>query len=204
MSYLPLPYVYERDGRQERSWDIYSRLLKDRIIFIGSAIDDFVANAIVAQLLFLQMEDAHKDISIYINSSGGSITDGMAIYDTMKFMSCDIATYCVGQAASMAAILLAAGTKGKRYALLHSRMMIHQPYGEAGGQASDISIVAKEIGRCRESVNEILSTSTGQDIEKIKKDSDRNFFMTADEAKAYGIIDEVVVQNPHLSTGEKS
>jgi ATP-dependent Clp protease protease subunit len=204
MSYLPLPYVYERDGRQERSWDIYSRLLKDRIIFIGTAIDDFVANAVVAQLLFLQMEDAQKDIHIYINSPGGSITDGMAIYDTMKFMSCDIVTYCIGQAASMATVLLAAGSKGKRYALPHSRMMIHQPSGGAGGQAADISIAAKEIVRWRKILNELLSTSTGQSIEKIEKDSDRDFFLTSNEAKEYGIIDEVVVQAPRSSTEEKS
>jgi ATP-dependent Clp protease protease subunit len=204
MSYLPLPYVYERDGRQERSWDIYSRLLKDRIIFIGTAIDDFVANAVVAQLLFLQMEDAQKDIHIYINSPGGSITDGMAIYDTMKFMSCDIVTYCIGQAASMATVLLAAGSKGKRYALPHSRMMIHQPSGGAGGQAADISIAAKEIVRWRKILNELLSISTGQSIEKIEKDSDRDFFLTSNEAKEYGIIDEVVVQAPRSSTEEKS
>jgi ATP-dependent Clp protease protease subunit len=203
MSYLPLPYVYERDGRQERSWDIYSRLLKDRIIFIGTAIDDFVANAVVAQLLFLQMEDAQKDIHIYINSPGGSITDGMAIYDTMKFMSCDIVTYCIGQAASMATVLLAAGSKGKRYALPHSRMMIHQPSGGAGGQAADISIAAKEIVRWRKILNELLSISTGQSIEKIEKDSDRDFFLTSGEAKEYGIIDEVVVQAPRSSTEEK-
>ncbi|MDR2420016.1 MAG: ATP-dependent Clp protease proteolytic subunit [Puniceicoccales bacterium] len=203
MSYLPLPYVYERDGRQERSWDIYSRLLKDRIIFIGTAIDDFVANAVVAQLLFLQMEDAQKDIHIYINSPGGSITDGMAIYDTMKFMSCDIVTYCIGQAASMATVLLAAGSKGKRYALPHSRMMIHQPSGGAGGQAADISIAAKEIVRWRKILNELLSTSTGQSIEKIEKDSDRDFFLTSSEAKEYGIIDEVVVQAPRSSAEEK-
>jgi ATP-dependent Clp protease protease subunit len=204
MSYLPLPYVYERDGRQERSWDIYSRLLKDRIIFIGTAIDDFVANAVVAQLLFLQMEDAHKDIHVYINSSGGSITDGMAIYDTMKFMSCDVVTYCIGQAASMATVLLAAGKKGKRYALPHSRMMIHQPSGGAGGQASDISIAAKEIVRWRKILNDLLATSTDQDISRIERDSDRDFFMTADEARDYGIIDEVVVQSIHSFSTDHS
>ncbi|MDR0727989.1 MAG: ATP-dependent Clp protease proteolytic subunit [Puniceicoccales bacterium] len=203
MSYLPLPYVYERDGRQERSWDIYSRLLKDRIIFIGTAVDDFVANAVVAQLLFLQMEDAHKDIHIYINSPGGSITDGMAIYDTMQFMSCDVVTYCIGQAASMATVLLAAGAKGKRYALPHSRMMIHQPSGGAGGQAADISIAAKEIVRWRKTLNEVLSLATGQDIGKIEKDSDRDFFMTPEEAKDYGIIDEVVVQPSRPASEEK-
>ncbi|MDR2377629.1 MAG: ATP-dependent Clp protease proteolytic subunit [Puniceicoccales bacterium] len=203
MSYLPLPYVYERDGRQERSWDIYSRLLKDRIIFIGTAVDDFVANAVVAQLLFLQMEDAHKDIHIYINSPGGSITDGMAIYDTMQFMSCDVVTYCIGQAASMATVLLAAGTKGKRYALPHSRMMIHQPSGGAGGQAADISIAAKEIVRWRKTLNEVLSLATGQEIGKIEKDSDRDFFMTPEEAKNYGIIDEVVVQPARPASEEK-
>ncbi|MDR1401499.1 MAG: ATP-dependent Clp protease proteolytic subunit [Puniceicoccales bacterium] len=191
-SYLPLPYIYERDGRNERSWDIYSRLLKDRIIFIGTQIDDFVANAVVAQLLFLQMEDPKKDIHIYINSPGGSVTSGMAIYDTMQFMRCDVVTYCVGQAASMGTILLAAGTKGKRYALPNSRIMIHQPTGGASGQASDISIAAKEILRWRKVTNEILAKHSTRTIEQIEKDSDRDFFMTASEAKEYGIVDSVI------------
>jgi ATP-dependent Clp protease protease subunit len=191
-NYLPLPYIYEKDGRNERSWDIYSRLLKDRIIFIGTPIDDFVANAVVAQLLFLQMEDAKKDIHIYVNSPGGSVTAGMAIYDTMQFMRCDVVTYCVGQAASMGTILLAAGTKGKRYALPNSRIMIHQPTGGASGQTSDISIAAKEILRWRKVINEILARHSKQAIEQIEKDSDRDFFMTPLEAKDYGIVDSVI------------
>ncbi|MDR0590521.1 MAG: ATP-dependent Clp protease proteolytic subunit [Puniceicoccales bacterium] len=193
---MPLPYVYERDGRQERSWDIYSRLLKDRIIFLGTAIDDFVANAIVAQLLFLQMEDSKKDIHMYVNSPGGSITAGMAIYDTMKFMSCDVVTYCIGQAASMATVLLAAGTKGKRYALPNSRVMIHQPSGQATGQTSDISIAAKELLRWKKTLTNVLSECTGQAVEKVEKDSDRDFFMSAPEAKDYGVVDEVIKSRP--------
>ena len=191
-SYLPLPYIYEKDGRNERSWDIYSRLLKDRIIFIGTQIDDFVANAVVAQLLFLQMEDPKKAIHVYVNSHGGSVTSGMAIYDTMQFMRCDIVTYCIGQVASMGTILLAAGTKGKRYALPNSRIMIHQPTGGASGQASDISIAAKEILRLRKVLNEILSKHSGHPLEQIEKDSDRDYFMTAEEAKEYGIVDCVI------------
>ncbi|MDR3317595.1 MAG: ATP-dependent Clp protease proteolytic subunit [Puniceicoccales bacterium] len=193
---MPLPYVYERDGRQERSWDIYSRLLKDRIIFLGTPIDDFVANAIVAQLLFLQMEDSKKDIHMYVNSPGGSITAGMAIYDTMKFMSCDVVTYCIGQAASMATVLLTAGTKGKRYALPNSRVMIHQPSGQATGQTSDISIAAKELLRWKKNLTNVLAECTGQSIEKIEKDSDRDFFMSAADAKTYGIVDEVIAKKP--------
>ena len=191
-SYLPLPYIYEKDGRNERSWDIYSRLLKDRIIFIGTQIDDFVANAVVAQLLFLQMEDPKQDIHVYVNSPGGSVTSGMAIYDTMQFMRCDIVTYCIGQVASMGTILLAAGTKGKRYALPNSRIMIHQPTGGASGQASDISIAAKEILRWRKVLNEILSKHSGHPLKQIEKDSDRDYFMTAEEAKEYGIVDCVI------------
>lgn len=199
-TYMPLPYVYERDGRQERSWDIYSRLLKDRIIFLGTAIDDFVANAIVAQFLFLQMEDPKKDIHMYVNSPGGSITAGMAIYDTMKFMSCDVVTYCIGQAASMATVLLAAGTKGKRYALPNSRVMIHQPSGQATGQTSDISIAAKELLRWKKTLTNVLSECTGQSVEKVEQDSDRDFFMSAPEAKAYGIVDEVIKNKPKEET----
>jgi ATP-dependent Clp protease protease subunit len=191
-SYLPLPYIYEKDGRSERSWDIYSRLLKDRIIFIGTHIDDFVANSVVAQLLFLQMEDPKKDIHVYVNSPGGSVTSGMAIYDTMQFVRCDVVTYCIGQAASMGTILLAAGTKGKRYALPNSRIMIHQPTGGASGQTSDISIAAKEILRWRKVINEILSKHSSRTIEQVEKDSDRDFFMTAAEAKDYGIVDSVI------------
>ncbi len=197
--YLPLPYIYERDGRNERSWDIYSRLLKDRIIFIGTPIDDFVANAVVAQLLFLQMEDPKKDVNVYINSPGGSVTAGMAIYDTMQFLKCDVVTYCLGQAASMATVLLAAGTKGKRYALPNSRVMIHQPTGGASGQTSDISIAAKEIIRWRKVLNEILAKHTGKSADQIEKDSDRDYFMTALEAKEYGIVDNVIEKQEEVS-----
>ena len=192
MSYLPLPTVYEREGRTERAWDIYSRLLRDRIIFIGTPINDFVANAVIAQMLFLQMEDSKKDISLYINSPGGSVTDGMAIYDTMNFLKCDIVTYCVGQAASMATLLLSAGNKGKRYALPNSRVMMHQPSGGATGQTSDISIAAKEILRWRAKMNELLSVHTKKSVDEIALDSDRDFYLTADEALDYGIIDKVI------------
>lgn len=197
--YLPLPYIYERDGRNERSWDIYSRLLKDRIIFIGTPIDDFVANAVVAQLLFLQMEDPKKDINIYVNSPGGSVTAGMAIYDTIQFLGCDVVTYCLGQAASMATVLLAAGTKGKRYALPNSRVMIHQPTGGASGQTSDISIAAKEIIRWRKVLNEVLAKHSGKSAEQIEKDSDRDYFMTALEAKEYGIVDSVIERQEEIT-----
>jgi ATP-dependent Clp protease, protease subunit len=194
--YLPLPYVYEKDGRNERSWDIYSRLLKDRIVFIGTPIDDYVANAVVAQLLFLQMEDSKKDVHIYINTPGGIVTAGMAIYDTINFLHCDVVTYCVGQAASMGTILLAAGTKGKRYALPNSRIMIHQPTGGAGGQTSDISIAAKEIIRWRRVINEVLCKHSNKTVAQIEKDSDRDYYMTAEEAKAYGIVDQVIESKP--------
>lgn len=187
-----IPMVIEQTGRTERAYDIYSRLLKDRIIFIGTAIDDNVSNLIIAQLLFLQMEDHDKDINIYINTPGGSVTSGLAIYDTMQFVKPDVNTYCVGQATSMGALLLAAGTKGKRFALPHARIMIHQPWGGAQGAASDINIQAKEILRLKENLNEILAKHTGQSIEKIQKDSDRDYFMSAEEGKAYGIVDEVI------------
>lgn len=190
--YLPLPHVVENDGRTERSWDIYSRLLKDRLIFIGTPIDDYVANGVIAQLLFLQMEDPKKDVSIYINSPGGSVTDGMAIYDTINYLRCDVATFCIGQAASMATVLLAAGTPGKRYSLPNSRVMIHQPQGGATGQTSDISIAAKEILRWRQRLNEVLAEHTGQTAEQVAKDSDRDYYMTAAEAKQYGIVDHVI------------
>jgi len=196
VSYYTVPSVVERDGRGERAWDIYSRLLKDRIVFIGTPIDDYVANAVVAQLLFLQMEDPKKDVHLYINSPGGSVTDGMAIYDTMKFLHCDVTTYCVGMAASMATVLLSAGTPGKRYALPHSRLMLHQPTGGAGGQTSDISIAAKEILRWRQNINEILAENSGQDIQRIEKDSDRDFYLTATEAKEYGLVDHVIESKP--------
>ncbi|MDX8416014.1 ATP-dependent Clp protease proteolytic subunit [Intestinicryptomonas porci] len=196
MSYYNIPYVFERDGRTERTWDIYSRLLKDRIIFIGTPIDDYVANAVVAQMLFLQMEDSKKDVHLYINSPGGSITAGMAIYDTMNFLQCDVVTYCVGQAASMATVLLSAGAKGKRYALPNSRVMIHQPRGGAGGQTSDITIAANEILRWRKTLNQILARNTGKSVEQIEKDSDRDFFMSASDALNYGIVDKVIEAKP--------
>ncbi len=172
--------------------DIYSRLLKDRIIFIGTPIDDGVANSVIAQLLFLQMEDPKKDIHLYINSPGGVVTGGMAIYDTINFLQCDVVTYCIGMAASMGTVLLAAGTKGKRFALPNSRVMIHQPSGGAGGQTADISIAAKEILRWRKTLNETLAKHTGKEAEQIARDSDRDYYMSADEAKAYGIVDHVV------------
>ena len=196
MSYVPLPTVYEREGRTERAWDIYSRLLRDRIIFIGTPINDFVANAVIAQMLFLQMEDPKKDISLYINSPGGSVTDGMAIYDTMNFLQCDIVTYCVGQAASMATLLLAAGTKGKRYALPNSRVMMHQPTGGATGQTSDISIAAREILRWRARMNQLLASHTKKSAEEVSSDSDRDFYLTAEDALQYGIVDKVIEAKP--------
>ena len=187
-----IPMVIESTGRVERAYDIYSRLLKDRIIFIGTVIDDTVSNLIIAQLLFLQMEDPTKEINVYINTPGGSVTSGLAIYDTMQFVKPDVSTYCVGQATSMGALLLAAGTSGKRYSLPHARIMIHQPWGGVQGAASDISIQAQEILRLRARIEEILAQHTKQPIEKIKKDTDRDYFMSAEEAKAYGIVDEVI------------
>ncbi|MDP3786029.1 MAG: ATP-dependent Clp endopeptidase proteolytic subunit ClpP [Candidatus Omnitrophota bacterium] len=188
-----VPMVVEQTGRGERAYDIYSRLLKDRIVFVGSAIDDVISNLVIAQMLYMQMEDPDKDINVYINTPGGTVTAGLAIYDTMQFVKPDVCTYCVGQATSMGALLLAAGTKGKRYALPNARIMIHQPWGGVQGAASDISIQAKEILRLRDTINEILVKHTGQPLEKVQKDTDRDFFMSADEAKAYGIIDEVIV-----------
>src|SRR5690625_3643262 len=187
-----IPTVIEQTNRGERAYDIYSRLLKDRIIMLGSAIDDNVANSIVAQLLFLEAEDSNKDISLYINSPGGSITAGMAIYDTMQFIKADVSTICTGMAASMGAFLLAAGTKGKRYALPNSEVMIHQPLGGTQGQASDIEIHAKRIIRMREKLNKILSERTGQPLDVIEADTDRDNFMTADRAVEYGLIDKVL------------
>ena len=187
-----VPTVVEQTNRGERAFDIYSRLLKERIVFLGTPIDDTVANLIMAQLLHLESEDADKDINLYINSPGGEITGLFAIYDTMQFIKPDIATYCMGQAASAAAVLLAAGTKGKRHALPHSRILLHQPYSGAGGQASDIEIQAKEITRMRELLENVLSFHTGQSPERVNRDTDRDFIMNADEAKAYGIIDEVI------------
>ncbi len=188
-----VPTVIEQTNRGERAFDIYSRLLKDRIIFLGTPIDDTVANLVMAQLLHLESEDADKDINLYINSPGGEITGLFAIYDTMQFIKPEIATYCMGQAASAAAVLLAAGTKGKRHCLPHSRILIHQPYSGAGGQASDIEIQAKEITRMRELLERVLAHHTGQTMEKIRKDTDRDFIMNADEAKEYGIVDEVIL-----------
>ena len=187
-----VPMVIETTGRAERAYDIYSRLLKDRIIFIGTAIDDVVSNLIIAQLLFLQMDDPLKDIEVYINTPGGSVTSGLAIYDTMQFVKPDVNTYCVGQASSMGAVLLAGGRPGKRFALPHARIMIHQPWGGVQGQATDISIQATEILKMRAKIEEILAKHTKQPLERIKKDTDRDFFMSAEEAKEYGIVDEVI------------
>jgi ATP-dependent Clp protease protease subunit len=196
-----VPMVVEQTGRGERGYDIYSRLLKDRIIFIGTPIDDNIANLIIAQMLYLQSEDPTKDINLYVNSPGGSVTAGLAIYDTMQFVKCDVTTYCVGQAASMGAVLLAAGTKGKRYALPNARILIHQPWGGVQGQASDISIQAREILRLKHRLNEILALHTGKSIEAITKDADRDFFMSAGEARDYGLVDEVVKSRRDI--GEK-
>jgi ATP-dependent Clp protease protease subunit len=187
-----VPIVIEQSSRGERAFDIYSRLLKDRIIFLGGGIDDGMADLVVAQLLFLESEDPEKDISIYINSPGGVVTAGMAIYDTMQYIKPDVSTICIGQAASMGALLLAAGAKGKRYALPNSRIMIHQPLGGAQGQASDIEIQAQEILRMKDMLNDILANHTGQPLKRIKRDTDRDFFMSSKEAKEYGLIDEVV------------
>ncbi|MFC1497017.1 ATP-dependent Clp endopeptidase proteolytic subunit ClpP [Verrucomicrobiota bacterium] len=198
-----IPMVVEQTGRVERAYDIFSRLLKDRIIFIGSPITDEVSNLIIAQLLFLQAENAEKDVCMYINSPGGSVTAGMAIYDTMQFMKCDVATYCVGQAASLGAVLLAAGTAGKRFALPNARIMIHQPWGGVQGQASDISIQAKEILRLRDTINEILGKHTGKSLKVISEDTDRDFFMSASEAKNYGLVDEVVRSRKQKKTRKK-
>jgi ATP-dependent Clp protease protease subunit len=194
-SYL-IPIVVEQTGRGERSYDIYSRLLKERIVFIGSEITDDLANVVVAQLLFLQSEDATKDVSVYINSPGGSVTAGLAIYDTMQFLKCDVVTYCIGQAASMGAVLLTAGSKGKRHALPGARIMIHQPWGGAQGTASDIHIQAQEILRLKEHLNGILAKHTGKSVKEIAKDTDRDFFMSADEAAKYGLVDDVLGAAP--------
>ena len=187
-----IPIVIEQTGRSERAYDIYSRLLKDRIIFLGTAIDDQVANTVVAQILFLQTEDPDKDIHIYVNSPGGIVTAGLAIYDTMQYVKPNIATYCIGQAASMGALLLAAGTKGKRYSLPNARVMLHQPMGGFQGQATDIEIHAREILKMKDTLNQIISKHTAQPLEKVRTDTDRDFFMSAHEAKEYGIVDEVI------------
>ena len=188
-----VPYVIEQTSRGERSYDIYSRLLKDRIIFLGEEVNDVSANLIVAQLLFLEADDPSKDIQLYINSPGGSVTAGMAIYDTMQYIKCDVSTICLGMAASMGAFLLSSGAKGKRYALPNSTIMIHQPSGGAQGQATEIQIVADQIAKTKKKLNEILSANTGQPLEIVEKDTDRDNYMTAEEAKAYGLIDGVVI-----------
>ncbi len=187
-----VPIVIEQTGRTERVYDIYSRLLKDRIIFLGTPIDDNVANVVIAQLLFLQTEDPEKDIHVYVNSPGGSVSAGLAIYDTMQYVKPNICTYCIGQAASMGALLLCAGTKGKRFALPHSRVMIHQPIGGFYGQATDVEIHAKEILKMKEILNGILANHTGQDLEKVKADTERDYFMSGEEAKLYGVVDGVI------------
>lgn len=198
-----VPIVVEQTGRGERAYDIYSRLLKDRIIVLGTVISDEASSLVVAQMLFLQAEDATKEISFYINSPGGSVTAGMAIYDTMQFVKCDVATYCVGQAASMGALLLAGGTKGKRFALANSRIMIHQPLGETQGAASDVSIHAKEMLRVRDMLNEILAKHTGKPVKTVARDSDRDYFMTSAEAKEYGLVDQVLVSRKEVEASEK-
>jgi ATP-dependent Clp protease protease subunit len=199
-----VPIVVEQTGRGERAYDIYSRLLKERIIFLGTPIDDNIASLIIAQLLFLEAEDPEKDIYLYINSPGGVVTSGLAVYDTMQYIQPDVVTTCIGQAASMGAILLAAGTKGKRFALPNARIMIHQPMGGVQGQATDIDIHAREILKIKERLNKILADNTGQTIEKISKDSDRNFFMDAQESKEYGIIDNILVKRKIEKKGKKS
>ena len=196
---MPLiPMVIEQSSRGERAYDIYSRLLKDRIIFLGTAINDEIANLLIAQLLFLESEDPDKDINFYVNSPGGIVTAGMAVYDTMQYIKPDIATVCIGQAASMGAVLLAAGTKGKRYSLPSSRILIHQPMGGFQGQASDIAIQAKEIIRMKDALNKILAHHTGQDLEKIQTDTDRDFFMSGLESKEYGLVDHVITNRDDL------
>jgi ATP-dependent Clp protease, protease subunit len=196
MAMIPYPTVIEQTHRGERAYDLYSRLLKDRIVFLGTPVDDDVANIIVAQMLFLESEDPDKDINLYINSPGGSVTSGLAIYDTMQYVKCQVSTICMGQAASMGALLLGAGAKGKRYSLPHARIMIHQPSGGFGGQASDVELHAKEILRLKAKLNEIMQKHTGQPLDRIEKDTDRDYFMGAGEAKEYGLIDEVVTKKP--------
>ena len=196
MPYIRMPFVVEQTHRGERSYDIYSRLLKDRIVFLGTPVDDDVANVVIAQMLFLESEDPDKEINLYINSPGGSVTAGLAIYDTMQYVKPPVSTICMGQAASMGALLLAAGAKGRRLSLPHSRIMIHQPSGGFGGQASDIELHAKEILRLKAKLNEILMKHTGQALDRIEKDTDRDYFMGAGEAKEYGLIDEVVIKKP--------
>ncbi len=200
MNNFLVPIVVEQTGRGERSWDIYSRLLVDRIVFLGTPVDDTVSNIIIAQLLFPQMTDAKKDVHLYINSPGGSVTSGLAIYDTMQFLTCDVNTYCIGQAASMGAVLLAAGTKGKRYALPNARIMIHQPWGGVQGQATDISIQAAEILRLKDRLNVILAKHCGRTADDLTRDTDRDKFMSAEEAQKYGLVDQVVQSRKEIST----
>jgi ATP-dependent Clp protease protease subunit len=201
--YIPFPQVVEQTHRGERSWDIFSRLLKDRIVFLGTPVNDDVANVIIAQLLFLESEDPDKEIMLYVNSPGGSVTSGLAIYDTMQYVRCPVSTICLGQAASMGAVLLAAGAKGRRFALPNSRVLIHQPLGGVHGQAADIEIHAREILLLRERLNDILVKHTGQTVERIKHDTDRDFYMGSNEAKEYGIIDDVIVQRRAAPTAVK-
>jgi ATP-dependent Clp protease protease subunit len=198
MPYIPMPFVVEQTHRGERSYDIYSRLLKDRIVFLGTPVDDDVANVIIAQFLFLESEDPDKDISLYINSPGGSVSSGLAIYDTMQYVKPQVSTICLGLAASMGAFLLAGGAKGKRFALPNARVMIHQPSGGAGGQASDIEIQAKEIIKSKKRLNELLAANTGQPFEKIENDAERDYWMSGPEAKAYGLLDEVIASKKTL------
>lgn len=201
-SQILIPMVIEQTGRGERAYDIYSRLLKDRIVFLGTAVTDEVSNLAIAQMLFLQSEDTEKPVRLYINSPGGSVTAGLALYDTMRYLSCPVETYCVGQAASMAAVLVAAGTKGRRFALPNARIMIHQPWGGVEGQAADISIQAKEILRLRDRLNEILAFHTGRSVEAVAKDTDRDFFMSAEEARQYGLVDDVLRPREAAARGE--
>ncbi len=201
---IPIPYVIEKTGRGERAYDIYSRLLEDRIIFIGNPIDDTVANSVIAQLLFLQKDNRHQDIQVFINSPGGYVTSGLAIYDTMQYVQPDVATYCLGQASSMASVILAAGTKGKRFALSHARIMLHQPWGGAHGTAADIEVHAEEILKLKASLNTIFSVHTGRPVEEIEADSDRDYFMSPQEALEYGIVDEVITTLKEPKSEEKS
>ncbi|MBN2499059.1 MAG: ATP-dependent Clp endopeptidase proteolytic subunit ClpP [Deltaproteobacteria bacterium] len=198
-----VPIVVEQSHRGERAYDIYSRLLKDRIIFIGTGIDDDVANLVIAQMLFLESEDPEKDINLYINSPGGVVSSGLAIYDTMQYVKCDVSTICMGQASSMGAVLLAAGAAGKRFSLPHARIMIHQPMGGFHGQATDIEIQSREILRLKKTLNEILAKHTGMDIDKVTRDTDRDFFMSAPEAVEYGLVDEVVTRKPPSTASDK-
>jgi ATP-dependent Clp protease protease subunit len=198
-----VPIVVEQTGRGERSYDIYSRLLKDRIVFLGGPIDDHISNLVVAQLLFLEAEDPDKDIHLYINSPGGVVTSGMAIYDTMQYIKCPVSTICIGQAASMGALLLSAGTKGKRFSLPHARIMIHQPMGGFQGQVTDVEIHAKEMLKMKDTLNKILSNHTGQTLEKIHEDTDRDYFMSGEDAKAYGLVDEVIAKKAPRLVKEK-